>query len=278
VIVGLVDNGSLEPDAHLSLRRVAAAISNRTGCRVEAVSWRHSDRIPAAALDGQPASTLQPWLQAALGRGERRFVLIPYFISPQGAIGSALRTTLDDLQTELGPFETAFTAGLADRDVIAPIAASLIRETISRDRLTRPAVIVVDHGGPSPVSAALRDKLAAKIRTQLGPVVGPLAAASMEGAEHAHNDPILATLLTQDGYNRGDVVIAPLFLSPGRHAGPKGDLVQIAALAVQAAANPGDGRPPAVLNLHFAELIGSHPLAAETLAANLRETLAQMGT
>ena len=43
----LIDNGSLEPAAHRNLRRLAAAVGERAGMRVEAVSWKHSDRIPA---------------------------------------------------------------------------------------------------------------------------------------------------------------------------------------------------------------------------------------
>ena len=126
-------------------------------------------------------------------------------------------------------------------------------------------MIVVDHGGPSPVSATLRDQIAGAVRTLISPEIGPLSAASMEGAAHAHNRPLFADVLAAPGFDRGDVVVAPLFLSPGRHAGADGDLAQIAGTATDRA------WPRRV---HFTELVGTHPSAVETLAAALREALA----
>ena len=55
MIVALIDNGSLDPAAHRNLRAVARALTARAGVTVHAVSWKHSDRIPAATLDGTPA-------------------------------------------------------------------------------------------------------------------------------------------------------------------------------------------------------------------------------
>jgi len=118
--------------------------------------------------------------------------------------------------------------------------------------------MVVDHGGPSAASAALRDRYAAEIAAQLG---RPVIAASMEsppGSEFAFNRPLLAEALAALAADVTEVVIAPLFLSPGRHAGPTGDLERIAA----AAARPGR-------RIHFAELVGTHPLAVATLATAL---------
>ena len=101
--------------------------------------------------------------------------------------------------------------------------------------------------------------------------IGPLAAASMEGAEFAHNQPLYADQLAQRGFNRGDIVIAPLFLSPGRHAGPQGDLAQIARAA--SARSAADGPPARLLRCHFTDLIGTHPRVVDVLADALRETL-----
>jgi sirohydrochlorin ferrochelatase len=99
----------------------------------------------------------------------------------------------------------------------------------------------------------------------------------MEGAGHPHNQPLLATQLAAEGFNRGDVVIAPLFLSPGRHAGPSGDLAQIAQAASSAAEkSPAGVDASPALRCHFTDLVGSHPLAVETLAANLRATIASL--
>src|ERR1019366_4878269 len=204
--VALVDNGSLEPAAHESLRMAA------------------------------------------------------------GAIGSSLRADLDALGASAGRFDYSFTAGLAEGPVLSEIIAARAREAFGG--LHRPPLIVVDHGGPSPPSAEGRDRVAAEARSILGDEAGPLAAASMEspgGPGFGFNRPLLAEALLAPGFNEGDVVIAPLFLSPGRHAGPGGDLARIAREAQ--AASPG-------LRCHFAGLVGAHPLAiaflADALARELR--------
>ncbi|PTX92489.1 CbiX/SirB N-terminal domain-containing protein [Opitutus sp. ER46] len=265
MIAALIDNGSLEPAAHRNLRAVATAVARRTGVPVQAVSWKHSDRIPAASLSHEPAAVLDSWLRAQLARGERDFVFLPFFVSPQGAIGSRLQRDLERLQRE-HPFRFQLAASLADQGVLAPVIADRIRTTVRATHLERPPVIVVDHGGPSRASAALRNALAGQIQDLLGAEIGPLAAASMEGAEHPHNRPLFADVLAAPEFDHGDVVIAPLFLAPGRHAGPRGDLVEIATAAE-------DRLTAAPLRCHFTELIGSHSLITEALADALQQSL-----
>ncbi len=266
MIVALIDNGSVESAAHLNLRRVATALTERTGSEVHAVSWKHSDRIRAAALGDQPARTLAPWLREQVRRGEREFVFVPFFISPQGAIGSALCAELEHLQTELGGFRYTFTTGLAAHGTLARIVADRIRETIARQGLKRPPVIVVDHGGPSPASAALRNHVALEAGAILGREVREVMAASMEGVEHPHNHPLFSDVLATADFGSGDVVVAPLFLSPGRHAGARGDLAEIAIAAE-------DRLTAAPLQCHFTELVGTHPLVVPALADALTQTL-----
>lgn len=262
--IALVDNGSLEPAAHLNLRRVAGEISRQAGRPVEAVSWRHSDRIAASRLNHKPGVILADWISAQLARGEREFLFVPFFISAQGAIGSALRLEIEHLRQTLGAFEFHFTAGLAARDALVPILVDRIRETILRHHLDRPAAIIVDHGGPSAASAALRDEMAQRVSAVLVNEVPLLAAASLEGAEHTHNLPLIASLLATHDFNRGDVVVAPLFLAPGRHAGPDGDLENVIRNAQNQA------RP---LRCHLADVIGTHPVVVEALAGSLRDAL-----
>jgi sirohydrochlorin ferrochelatase len=265
MIVALIDNGSLEPAAHRNLRAVAAALSARVGLPVQAVSWKHSDRLQLAVLDNAPAWTVARWVRANFAAGERDFVFVPFFISAQGAIGSALHSDLDKLQRDVGNFNFTFTDGLAARGALTKIVSDRIRATITARALrTPPAVVIVDHGGPSPESAALRNSVATAVRAALGPEIATLVAASMEGAGHSHNRPLLAEQLATAGFDHGDVVIAPLFLSPGRHAGPQGHLADIARAAELAS--------PA-LRCQFTELVGSHPLVADALAAALRDTL-----
>ncbi len=261
MILAVVDNGSLEPAAHQNLRSVARALSQRTGQHVRAVSWKHSDRIPLDALGDSPAWTLEAFIRSLVALGQREFVFVPFFISGQGAIGSALRRDLERLQEELGGFDFTLTAGLAAGGILPEIVADRVRATITartRPFPCPPPLIVVDHGGPSAASASLRDKLTAEISRKLGSSISSVAAASMEGA----HPPLLADLLRSREFAGRDVIVAPLFLSPGRHAGPQGDIGQICA--------SGDAR------CHVTDLVGHHPLAIRTLANALNTALATL--
>ncbi|HEY5080171.1 MAG TPA: CbiX/SirB N-terminal domain-containing protein [Opitutaceae bacterium] len=261
--IALVDNGSLEAAAHANLRSVAAALGRSAGAEAEAVSWKHSNRIPVGELGGRHAWTLAPWVRKRVSEGEREFLFLPFFISPQGAIGSLLRRDLEALRASTGGFDYSFTQGLAEGPVLAQIVASRIREAAAKLKL--PSVIIVDHGGPSPASAYVRERVAGEVRATLGAGIGPLVAASMEspdGPEYDFNRPLLAEALAHPGLR--EVVIAPLFLSPGRHAGPAGDLARIARAAQKDSPQ---------LRCHFAGLVGSHPAAAEFLAGALADAL-----
>jgi sirohydrochlorin ferrochelatase len=265
--VALIDNGSLEPAAHAGLRTAAAAIGAKAEMHVEAVSWKHSDRIPSYALADGPGLTLGPWIREQVESGVRDFVFIPFFISPQGAIGSSLQKDIRALQTEAGGFDYSFAEGLASDSVLPEIVADRVRDTAASAGLRNPSVLVVDHGGPSPASAEIRDQVARSALAKLGGAVSRLSAASMEspdGPGFDFNRPLLADALMSPGFDSGDVLIAPLFLSPGRHAGPGGDLERIAR---GAQARPGGPR------CHFSGLVGNHPLAIEFLASSLLRAL-----
>ena len=254
MIVALIDNGSLEPAAHRTLRGVAATLSERTGTKVHAVSWKHSDRIAPESLDGLRAWTLASFVRQMVALGQREFLFVPFFISPQGAIGTALRNDLERLQGELGEFDFDFARGLADRGVLPAIVADRIRVTMVQHALVQPPVLLVDHGGPSSASATLRDRIADQVRRELDGEIGPLVAVSMEG----DHPPLLGDELGRAEFVGRDVVVARLFLSPGRHAGEHGD---VARLCLESTAR-----------CHLTDLVGTHPAAVDALAATLRDS------
>lgn len=251
MIIALIDNGSLEAAAHLRLRALASALSDQTGASVHALSWKHSDRVPAASLDGKPGETLAPFVRRHAAAGERSFLFVPFFISPQGAIGSALRRDLELLQTDTGGFDFNFTTGLSDSGALATIIAERVREVSPATTPDAP-IVLVDHGGPSSASAGLRDRLAAEAAALLSRPVHPC---SMEGG----HPPLLADLLSAPGFANRDVIVAQLFLSPGRHAGPGGDIEEICRASAA--------------RCHRTALVGDHPRAAAILSAAIRRAL-----
>jgi sirohydrochlorin ferrochelatase len=78
--------------------------------------------------------------------------------------------------------------------------------------------------------------------------------------------PLLADVLAAAPFAGRATVVAPLFLSPGRHAGPDGDIAQICADAFT-----GSGT-----RCHLAELVGTHPVVVDALAAALQESLSHL--
>jgi hypothetical protein len=51
------------------------------------------------------------------------------------------------------------------------------------------------------------------------------------GPGYSFNDPLLAVRLRTTPFDRGEVVVALQFLSPGKHAGPDGDVARLCAEA-----------------------------------------------
>ena len=85
-----------------------------------------------------------------------------------------------------------------------------------------------------------------------------------EGEEYAFNEPLLENLLGSEGFRR-DVVLSMLFISPGRHAGPGGDIAQICEEAEKT--HPG-------LRTFMSDLFATHPGAIDLLARRFTEGLA----
>jgi hypothetical protein len=123
---------------------------------------------------------------------------------------------------------------------IAIMLADQVRLTMRTRAWMRPKVVLTDHGSPQPAVAEVRNHLGHQVRALLGDEIEALVVASMErreGEAYAFNEPLLATVLRVPPFNHGEVVIALQFLSPGRHAGPGGDIAEICDAAV--AEQPG---------------------------------------
>jgi sirohydrochlorin ferrochelatase len=267
----LFDNGSLRAASTLQLRLTAAMLNQEIGAPVEAVSLLHSSGVDPAALNGVPARLLEPALQTFLEHNpEGEAVLLPFFFGPSAALVEYVPERIAALQKKFPLASLRLASCLVRLDEpdsrVAEALADTARDLYTRKSLERPAVVLVDHGSPRAEVTAIRDRLGAEVRKRLGDVIRAFGVASMErrpGPEFAFNDPLLAACLRTAPFDRGDVVVLTQFLSPGRHAGPDGDIAQICA---QARAE----RPE--LRTWQTEPIGTDPRVIAVLADRYRQT------
>lgn len=225
----LCDNGSLRPEATLALRRVAAALERRLGQPVVPVSLLHSSGIDAARLEGRPAELLEPAVAAALARGVRSVVVLPFFFGPSAAVTRYIPERLGVLVGGKPGGELRVAAPLvrSDRsgdDRLPEALADRVRATRRVRGWAGGPVVLVDHGSPQSAVAKVRDQVAARLAHVLGEPVWPCSMESREGPEYGFNRPLLAERLRLAPCDRGPVIVAQQFLGPGRHAGPGGDL------------------------------------------------------
>lgn len=230
----LVDNGSVRAAATQSLRKTSAMLGVEIGRNVEPVSLLHSSKVPIEELGGKAARTLKPYLRKAYRAGDESFLIIPQFLGPSGALVDFLPQLVEDLRAEgleglrLRVAQPLMLADDGGR-VIVSAMAERVRTTVSRSGLGVVSVALVDHGTPLAAVNEVRNWVAERLAEELAGEVACVAACSMEsrdGEEYAFNRPLLEQLLGSTGFD-GEVVLAPLFLAAGRHAGPGGDIAKI---------------------------------------------------
>lgn len=237
----LFDNGSLRPASTLSLRVTARQLAAELGIEVRAVSLLHSSAVDVAGLGGQPAQLLEPALNEFLTtQPEAEVVILPLFFGPSGALTDYVPERLRALAKKFPKARLQLARWLVDPvetdNRIAQALADAVRRQVVTEKLLQPKIVLVDHGSPQRTVTAVRDFLGHQMQTLLADEVETVAVASMEkraGPDYAFNDPLLAERLRTPPFDRGDVVVALQFLSPGRHAGPDGDVARICAEARQ---------------------------------------------
>ncbi|MHB0774874.1 sirohydrochlorin chelatase [Halomonas sp. WWR20] len=267
----LVDNGSLRPQATLNLRRLAHALSQATGESVEAASLLHSYKIPPEKLDGQKAITLGPLAERHAAQGVTELLILPFFFGPSQALTQYLPERLAEVQARYPRLSVKVALPLVDSQAtvdlrLAQLLADNVRERLAG--LSRPKVVLVDHGSPIPEVTAVRNYLAGQLSVLLADEAGCVTFASMErrdGEAYRFNEPLLEDLLTSPALTDSDVILSMLFLSPGRHAGEGGDIAEICEQAMSR--SPG-------LNVTKTRLVGENDAIVDILATRLQQVLA----
>lgn len=237
--VALIDNGSLKPEATLSLRRLAAKLEAQASAagrpmRVEAVSARFADRIPARDLEGKPAETMPGWLKrmAALRR-RPRVLLLPLLIGPSDtmtkSMPSAVRGAELEALAEVAPPLVCLCPVLMPQGASGAVeVAGMLVDGIAAADSAAEHVILCDHGSPVKRVAAAREAVRLEMERKLGRQVLGVCMERREGPEYDFNGPLLEDALSELP-EQGRVVVALLFLQEGRHAGPGGDIETIIA-------------------------------------------------
>jgi sirohydrochlorin ferrochelatase len=266
----LVDNGSLEPGATLALRALAERLGMATGRTVRAVSLLHSSGIEPGLLEGRRAEILEPVLKALAQAGQMEVVVVPLFLGPSAALTQyvpervrALRKEWPGLRVRMAPCLVDLAS--PDDTRVAAMLAERARAAGQAAGFAQPAVAVVDHGSPLRSVNAVRELVTVQARALLGGWARAVTACSMErrpGAEFDFNEPRLEKLLEMAEFARGEVVVAQLFLQPGRHAGPGGDVEQICAEA---------RRKNAGVKIVVTEPLGNDPELLAVLAERMEE-------
>jgi sirohydrochlorin ferrochelatase len=267
----LVDNGSTRAGSTLSLRRLAAALAERIGEPVHPVSLMHADKVPERALDGCAADIFEPFIRRQAAAGHRGFLVLPLFFGPSRALTDFVPTRVAAAAAESGPLQ------LQVADVLCPLPRGEPRLTgILHDNLRRRAasqglpieqVVLVDHGSPIPTVTAVRRWLAHDLQGRLGDTAR-LEEAVMErrgGAEYDFNgdllDDVLRRLARAGG---GPVLLSMLFMFPGRHAGPGGDVERTYRTLERE--QPG-------LRVYQSGLVGEHPGIIDILESRYRSAV-----
>lgn len=269
----LVDNGSTRPAATMNLRRLARQLEKRVESTVHPVSLQHADKIPPEQLEGHAAMIFPSFLRNQLLAGNREFVVLPLFFGQSRALTSFIPGQVRMLTDEFGEFSLRVADVLVPLPHGEPALVALLRDNIytaaSEQLRTISHVILVDHGSRIPEVTAVRSYLAAQLRDALGGDV-ELHEAVMERCESREfdfNGPLLSETLAdiaKTSPKNISVVLALLFLSPGRHAGPGGDIAEICRQANRAYPR---------LNVFTSPLVGDHPALIDILQTRMEKAL-----
>lgn len=262
----LADNGSLEAGSTLSLRKSANAAGNLAGIEVLPVSLLHSSKVDPELLDGVKAETMADFLAGPVAQSSNELRIIPLFFGPSRALTEWLPEKLEQWKSEKDgrmfrildclhqPGDTRLAVALED----------LCLQAIENNKLKKPFLALVDHGTPVFDVHRVREEVGDELKKRMAEHISGFSTCSMErrdGEEYDFNEPLLENLLAQKNEEFEEMLVAQLFLSPGRHAGQGGDLDRICS-------SFADSSPSH--RLVRTDLLGAHPSVLEILLERIQ--------
>jgi nucleoside-diphosphate-sugar epimerase/sirohydrochlorin ferrochelatase len=270
----VLDNGSVRARATISLRNIASRLQARLGSNIKVVpvSARWSNRVDPKELDGRPAELLSDAVDRLKRQGIYRFVLVPLFFGPSKTIRSFIPKIMSEKKDIDWSLADELCGGLwwcRDLRVARILCERSLQCMMHNSSLRNVTVLVVDHGSPSLEVTSARNRVADQVKSMLQMEVASstnliVRACSMErrpGPKYAFADPLLEHVLENEKLCRDRLVIlALMFVSPGKHAGKHGDISEIVSNSSCASKH-----------VVITNLVGTHPLLDDILADRFYE-------
>jgi hypothetical protein len=174
-----------------------------------------------------------------------------------------MRATWPDLEVRISPCVVDLDDPGDER--MAQILIDQIHASREKRGFTSPSIALVDHGAPRIKVTEVRNHLGEQVRRLLPECEFPkVVACSMErrdGDEYAFNEPLLERVIGTEGFHN-EIIVSMLFASPGRHAGPGGD---VAKICEEAAESHPD------LQWQMSELVAGHDGIVDILSDRFAE-------
>lgn len=232
-----------------------------TWAEVQPVSLLHSSRVDPSLLDGIKAETMEPFLAGPIAQSVSELRILPFFFGPSRALTEWLPEKLWQWKGQKDGRSFRILDCLhQNRDTRLAVALEdLCLRAIERNKMNKPFLALVDHGTPVFDVHRVREEVGEELKERMKDNISGFSTCSMErrdGEEYDFNEPLLENLLAEKRETFEEMLVAQLFLSPGRHAGEGGDLDRICS----SFANSSPSR-----RLVRTDLLGLHPLIIEIL-------------
>ena len=263
----LADNGSLEPRSTLNLRKAAQLVFGSTGVEVHPVSLLHSSRVDAKSLDGVNADIMEDFLAGPIAQSSDDLRILPFFFGPSRALTEWLPEKLQQWKSERDgrSFRILDCLHQAGDVRLAVALEDLCFRAVKQNELKKPFLALVDHGTPVFEVNQVREEVGSELKKMMADRISGFSTCSMERRdreEYDFNKPLLENLLAEKKEEYDEMLVAQLFLSPGRHAGEGGDLDRICS-------SFADSSPSH--RLVRTDLLGTHPSVIEIIADRIEQ-------
>lgn len=270
----LVDNGSLSPAATIQLRELAKRLSLLSSHTIQAVSLLHSHKVPKVEVDNIEATIVKRAMREAIKSGQNEFIIVPLFLGPSLAISQYLPQVIDSFRQDNPDLHVVIAAPLCGHNIdqpdirLAKILQAHVQELTRSISAPKLEIALVDHGTPIKAVNVIRNKVADQLSILLRHEIIACSMERRDGNEYDFNDPLLENLAQISNFSGGQLIVAMFFLLEGRHAGPGGDVAEIAEDLVKRGV---------YTSIKMTALMGAHSLLLEILNDRLQEVMQSIG-